>query len=292
MIRSMTGFGRAEGSYKGRSFVVELRSVNHRYCEVVVRLPKQLALLEEPIKKRVRGCIARGRIELSVSANGSADALKRFKIDLESADAYYRLLKKLKRELRLPGEIDIGLLSRFREVVTVVEPPEKIEPWARVINKTLDRAIAALEKMRQEEGRALEKDFSGHLRMISEKLSLIEGREEDVVRAYYRRLRKRVSELSENINIDPARLSQEAAIYAERSDISEERARLKTHIEQFRKMLHKKEAVGRSLDFLLQEMNREVNTIGSKANDAAISLHVVAMKGELEKMREQVQNIE
>ncbi len=288
----MTGFGRVEGRAKDHSFVVVLRSVNHRYCDVVVRLPKQFMILEDRLKKKVQGAFSRGHIELSVNTYGPPEPEKRLKLDLESAETHYRILKKMKRELRLPGEIDIGLLSRFKEVVAVVEPTEKIGPLARAIEKALSRAIAALEKMRKAEGKALEKEFSDRLRSCSRVLSLIENREKAVVSSYHQRLKKRASELSAGIPVDPVRLSQEVAIYAERCDISEERSRLKTHFLEFRKMLRKKGAVGRALDFLIQEMNREVNTIGSKANDASISLNVVALKGELEKMREQVQNIE
>lgn len=292
MIQSMTGYGRVEGQVKDHSFILALRSVNHRYCDVVVRLPKQLMILEDTLKKKVQGAFARGHIELSVSTFGPPEQEKRLKLDLESAETYYRILKKMKRELHLPGEIDIGLLSRFEEVVAVVEPTEKIEPLARTLEKALVRAIAALEKMRRAEGKALAKEFSGRLRTCASILSQIENREKIVVSSYHQRLKKRVSELSHGIPVDPVRMSQEVAIYAERCDISEERSRLKTHFAEFRKMLHKKEAVGRALDFLIQEMNREVNTIGSKANDASISLNVVSLKGELEKMREQVQNIE
>lgn len=292
MIRSMTGYGRVEGRVKDHSFVVALRSVNHRFCDVVVRLPRQLTALEDLLKKTLQGAFSRGHIELSVSTFGPAEPEKRLELDLESAGTYYHILKKMKRELRLPGEIDIGMLSRFKDVVAVVEPKEEIEFLGPALKKALGRAIATLEKMRRAEGKAIAKEFSGRLQTCASILSQIESREKAVVSAYHQRLKKRVSELSQGIQVDPLRLSQEVAVVAERCDISEERSRLKTHFVEFRKMMQKKEAVGRALDFLIQEMNREVNTIGSKANDASISLNVVALKGELEKMREQVQNIE
>lgn len=292
MIQSMTGYGRAEGSYKGRSLVVELRSVNHRYCDVVVRLPKLLAPVEETLKKKVQERFARGHIELSVSLNGAGNTPKRFKLDLESAEAYHRILKKLKTALHLSGEIDLPLLSHFKEIITVSEQAEEIAPLARFVDRMLERAIRALEKMRGEEGRALGKDLVSHLDELDRMLDLIKQQEKKAVQAYHERLQKRVSELTQGIAVDPARLAQEVALLVDRSDISEETSRLKTHLEQFRKMLQKAEAVGRALEFLLQEMNREVNTIGSKANDVAISMQVVAMKSALEKLREQVQNIE
>lgn len=292
MIRSMTGYGRSEGQHKGRSLVVELRSVNHRYCDVMIRLPKHLAPLEETVKKKVQSRFARGHIEVSVNFNGAGSSPKRFKLDLDSADACYQILKKLKKEFDLPGEIDLGLLSHFKEMITLVEPVEKIELIAPLLYKSLDKAMASLEKMRKEEGRALAGDLSARLQALSKMLSLIRVREKEAIASYHQRLQARVSELSKGIAVDPTRLAQEVAIFAERSDISEETARLKTHLEQFQKMMQKDEAVGRALDFLLQEMNREINTIGSKANDVTISLEVVGMKSELEKIREQVQNIE
>lgn len=292
MIRSMTGYGRAEGRSKGRSLVVELRSVNHRYCDVMVRLPKQLALLDEAVKKKVQGRFSRGHIEVSVNFNGAASPPKRFNLDMDSAEAYYQILKKLKKEFHLPGEIDLGLFTHFKEMITLVDPVEKAESMAPLLYKSLDKAMANLEKMRREEGRALAEDLSGRLQALSKMLSLIKIREKEAVAAYHQRLQARVSELSKGIDVDPARLAQEVAIFADRSDISEETARLKMHLEQFQKIMQKEEAVGRTLDFLLQEMNREINTIGSKAYDVTISMQVVAMKSELEKIREQVQNIE
>jgi uncharacterized protein (TIGR00255 family) len=288
----MTGYGRAEGTYKGRPFAVELRSVNHRYCDVVVRLPKLLTPLEETLKKKVQDRFARGHIELSVSFNGATNAPKQFNLDLESAKAYHHILKELKSALHLSGEIDVALMSHFREIITVSEPAEELAPLSRFVDRILERSMRALEKMRAEEGKALSKDLAIHLDALDRMLGLIKQQEKKAVQAYHERLQKRVSELTQGIVIDPARLAQEVAILVDRSDISEETARLKTHLEQFRKMLQKDEAVGRALEFLLQEMNREVNTIGSKANDVTISMQVVAMKSELEKIREQVQNIE
>ncbi len=292
MIRSMTGYGRAEGNHKGRPVAVELRSVNHRYCDVVIRLPKLLASFEEIFKKKVQARFARGHIELSVSFNGSGNAPRQFKLDLESAEAYHRILKKLKTSLHLKGEINVALMSHFREIITTSEPAEDTGPLAKFVDRMLERAMRALEKMRGEEGKALSEDMASHLDELDRMLASIKQQEKKAVQAYYERLQKRVSELTQGIAVDPARLAQEVAILVDRSDISEETSRLKTHLEQFRKMLQKDESVGRALEFLLQEMNREVNTIGSKANDVAISLQVVSMKSELEKIREQVQNIE
>lgn len=292
MIRSMTGYGRAEGSYKDCTFVVELRSVNHRYCDVVVRLPRFLVSLEDTFKKRVQGRFSRGRFELNVTIQRPNDAKRRHRLDLETAESYSLLLTQLKQRLHLSGEIDIALLSQFRDIITVAEPDETTALLEKRLDKTLGRAIVALEKMRKNEGKALAADLVEQLESILGRLSLVKTKEKGAVAYYHKRLQTRVSELARGVKVDPLRLAQEVAIFAERSDISEERTRLNAHVGQFRRMLRKEEAVGRALEFLLQEMNREVNTLSSKSNDLSISMQVVAMKSVLEKMREQVQNIE
>ncbi len=291
-MQGMTGYGRAEGRFRGRSLVVELRSVNHRYCDLAVRLPKHLSPFEETVKKKVAARFVRGHIEVSVSFNGTSAGLKRYELDLPSAEAYYRILKKLKAALHLKGEVDLGLLSYFKEMITVSEPVEPLESVRPVFDRTLNRGILALEKMRREEGRGLAVDLAARFRHLSETLQFIETQRVVVVQSHHQRLKTRVSELAKDVPVDPNRLAQEIAILADRCDISEEVVRLGILLEQCQKTFRKKEAIGRTLEFLLQEINREVNTIGSKANDADISLHVVAMKSELEKIREQVQNIE
>jgi len=292
MIRSMTGYGRAEGSFPEGSLGVELRSVNHRHCDVVVRLPRQLSSLEEDLKKKVQGRFSRGRFELLVTLQKSNKGAGRYTLNLEAAEAYGRILKQLKKKLNLSGEIDVALLSHFRDVISVSEPEEQIAPYQKKIDKILGQALSALEKMRVHEGKALAVDFEKQLQSLTARLVLVQSREKEAVASYHARLQKRVADLSQGLKVDPVRLAQEVAIFAERTDISEERTRLAAHIGQFRKMLRKGGAIGRSLDFLLQEMNREVNTLGSKSNDLPITMEVLAMKGELEKMREQVQNIE
>ncbi len=291
-MQGMTGYGRAEGKFRGRFLVVEFRSVNHRYCDLTVRLPKHLSPFEEAVKKKVSARFLRGHIEVSVSFNGASAGLRRYELDLPSAEAHYRILKKLKAALHLKGEIDLSLLSDFKEMITVSEPVEPLESVGPVLERTLNRGMLALEKMRREEGKGLAADLALRLGHLSEALQLIETRRTEVVRAHHQRLKMRVAELAKDVPVDPNRLAQEVAILADRCDISEEVVRLNILLGQFHKTCKKKEAVGRTLEFLLQEVNREVNTIGSKANDADISLHVVAMKSELEKIREQVQNIE
>lgn len=286
----MTGYGRAEGTRNGCTLVVELKSVNHRYCEVAIRLPKSLSNIEEAVKKQIQHHITRGRIEFS--ANLSTIGSRNFQLDLDAAGAYYQALKTLKDRLHLVGEIDVSILHSFREMITTTEPTEVTKPIAPLLMKTLSSALQALEKMKRAEGQALATDLTERLNGLSLNLNEIQQRTKTVVGLYHQRLTTRVAELSKNLLVDPNRLAQEVALFSDRCDVSEEITRLKTHIDQFKKMLQKKEAIGRTLDFLIQEMNREANTIGSKANDATMSHHVVALKSELEKIREQVQNIE
>lgn len=292
MIQSMTGFGRAETAVNGGSLLVELRSVNHRYCDAVVRLPRFLNTLEAVCKKKIQSHFARGRFELSVSVQRPKGSQRRYTLDLDTAETYYRLLKRLKKSLHLSGEIDIALLSQFRELISVSEPEEPIGLLEKALHKTLGRAIFALEKMRKHEGKSLAVDVVKQLLSFSKRLVIVKSREKKTLASYHKRLRERVSDLSKGLKMDSVRLAQEVAIFAERSDISEERTRLDAHVKQFRSMIRQREAVGRPLDFLLQEMHREVNTLSSKSNDLQISMQVVAMKSELEKIREQVQNIE
>lgn len=291
MIQSMTGYGRAEGVLKGHVLLVEIRSVNHRHSSIVARLPRALSTFEEGVKKKIQSCFERGRLDLSINLELPQRSKKEYVLNLEAAKSYYQSLKTLKKTLGLSGEINIALMSQFRDIITEKdkeEPPEALEP---LLNKILAQAMTALEKMRKAEGKALVKDLIGRLDHMGEQLSIVKGSEKRVVLARQKRLKNRVAELSSGLDVDDARIAQEVAIFAERADISEERTRLKVHIDQFKKMLRKGGVIGRSLDFLLQEMFREVNTLSAKSGDQEISMAVVSMKSELEKMREQVQNI-
>jgi len=291
MIQSMTGYGRAEGSLKGHTLMVEIRAVNHRYSNIAVRLPHILRQCEESVKKKIQAQLERGRIDLSVTINESTDSSTQIKPNLEAATSYYEAIKKLKDSLHLTGEIDIALVSQCKEIITVSGSDEPTFDLKPLLNKTIGRAMHDLEKMRKEEGRTLSIDLNNRLKTLSKQLSVVKGQEKEVVLSRQRRLQKRVSELTSGLEIDPIRLAQEIDIIAECSDISEERTRLKAHFDQFKLMLRKRGPVGRSLDFLLQEMFREVNTLSAKSGDQTISMAVVAMKSEFEKMKEQVQNV-
>jgi len=291
MVRSMTGYGRAEQRRKGLELTVELRTVNHRFSELNIKLPRALAHLEPAVKERVTKLFARGRADLSVSLNDRGGMEREVVVDARLAHSYIRQLRDLQRQYKLRGELEIGHLAGVRELLTISEAPSLPPEAGRIVLRLLGQAARQVEAMRRTEGRMLTADLERRMELIEGAVDRVRQRLPAVIEAYHRRLAARAAELAGGA-IGPERLVQEVALFAERCDVSEELVRLVSHIEQFRGHLKSKEPVGRTLDFLLQEMNREVNTLGSKANDAAISSEVVALKGELEKIREQVQNVE
>jgi len=289
----MTGYGRAEGRIRRSVLVVELRSVNHRYTDVLIKVPRRLAFLEDTLKKKVRSSFSRGHIEVTVSLEGAEEKERGLRLDREAAHRYYRVVDELRRELSLPGEIDLALMVGFWDRIIELQGEERAESvLVRGVERVLGQAMRRLEKMRKTEGAAIQEDLLARLATVDGGVDRIEAREGAVVEGYRKRLAERIAERSGGVPLDALRLTQEVAILADRSDVSEERVRLRTHLSQLRKLLGSKVPVGRTIDFLLQEINREVNTIGSKANDAGIALDVVGLKGELEKIREQIQNIE
>lgn len=292
MIRSMTGFGRREGAVSGGTLVVEVRSVNHRYSEIVLRLPKSISRLEEDLKKLVQQRCRRGRVDVSVLLTGGREGEKTLQLDRSLARQYHRLLLGLQRDLRLKGAVDVGLLAGFRDILSVSEQPAEDPRVKRTVVRLLKGALSDHETMRGREGAALARDIQAHVRALRQAAAAVSSRAPVLIQAHFEKMQKRVEKLLGGALPDANRLNQELAVYADRSDISEELARLDSHLTQFEGGLKSREPVGKTLDFLLQEMGREVNTIGSKANDADLAMHVVRMKGELEKIREQVQNVE
>lgn len=307
MIRSMTGYGRGERRWSHGTVVAELRTVNHRHLEVGIRMPRELAPLEPAIKKRIQGQFGRGRLDLTVTVNGTQVPRRKPVVDITLARAYAAALGRLRETLGLRGEVDLTLLAGLRDVISVVE----VEP-AALPTQPVEAAVAAAIKqvavMRTTEGRAIAKDMLKRLGLIERMLRQIEAQAPKAAVRHQARLSRRIEQLTgpgmpggegvagqqESISTPGGRLAQELIAWADRSDISEEIQRLRSHLAQFRQMTAHPGAdgAGKRLDFLLQEMNREVNTIGSKADDADIALQVVGMKSELEKIREQVQNVE
>lgn len=297
MIRSMTGYGRAEGRHKGTPIAVEVRSVNHRHSEVVAKVPRVLQAHEDRIRNLVQSHVARGRVDVAVNFNGERDAGRGLVLDRALASRYLALLTELRRELGLKGKPDVALLAGFKEIFKPAEAAAEDPGAVRATEKVLERALKALDRMRRHEGRTLERDLLARLQEIAGRLRTIRLRLPAIVQERQARLQERVNRLLEGSGggkdgVDQVRIAQEVALLADRSDVSEELTRLDSHLDQFRTFLHKPEPVGRSLDFLLQEMNREVNTIGSKVGDTSVTQEIIALKAEFEKIREQVQNVE
>jgi uncharacterized protein (TIGR00255 family) len=291
MIKSMTGYGRGEWQGEGRKIEVEIKSVNHRYCDILLRLPRRFSSLETQVRNLIRQRISRGRIEVFTQVDDSL-AEQRLELDLNLAQDYHLALKTLQENLGIPGEVRLETLVAFKEIFSRKETETDLEKEWTAVRAALEAALGALEAMRLDEGLKLKEDFGGRLETIAKMLQEIEGKAPLALRACYDRLAQRARELNEGVGIDQARLAQEVAFLAERSDITEELVRIRSHLHQFREMLNSSEPAGRKLEFLLQEINREANTIASKANDAGIAQLSVGIKSELEKMREQVQNVE
>ena len=292
MIKSMTGYGRAEENFNGCTITVELRSVNNRYLNCDVRIPRLYLFAEDAIKTRVQGTISRGKVDVFVTMDSAGAEKVQVSVNKPVADGYYAALKQLSKDYGLSGEISVSLLSRFPEVLLAEKAEEDVEEMAGDVCSVLDRALADFDQMRTREGERLREDILSRAAAIEEKVTLVEQRSPQTVAEYRAKLETRMNEVLSNTQIDPARILTEAAIFADKVAVDEETVRLRSHIGQLREMLSRGGATGRKLDFLIQEFNREANTIGSKCSDIEISAQVVDIKAEIEKIREQVQNIE
>ncbi len=292
MVRSMTGYGRAQELLEGKDITVEIRSVNHRFFEFSSRVPRAYAYLEEKLKGLVQGAIARGKVDVSVTIvtldGGAADV----QINQSLAASYLEALREMGSRLGLTDDITTATLSRFGDLYVVRKPAEDIdEVWA-CVQTVAEKAIAGFVAMREQEGGRLRKDLEARLSAIEEHLAAVEEQSPRTVESYRNRLYQKMTEVLGQAGIDEQRILTEAAVFAERVSIDEETVRLRSHITQFRQILGSGEALGRKLDFLVQEFNREANTIGSKCQDIAVSRLVVEIKSEIEKLREQIQNLE
>jgi len=291
MIRSMTGYGKGEAVSPSGRCLVEVRSVNHRYCEVSVKLPRTFLACENELRKMAATRIKRGKVDLFVQWEPAADALLAPPVNIEVAKAYHAAFQQLAHELRLSPEIPLSLIVAQRNVIqeSVLEDGTDLLPQ---VMEAAGLAFDALDAMRLREGEALTIDLHKRRRTLEELTGKIGLRVPLMVEEYQLKLQQRLAKLLGDTDMDPQRLAQEVALLADRCDVTEELVRLASHFAQFDETLNLQEPVGRKLDFLMQELNREVNTIGSKANDVEITSLVVTLKAEMEKMREQVQNIE
>jgi uncharacterized protein (TIGR00255 family) len=292
MLKSMTGFGRGEGGTTlGRVFV-ETRSVNHRYCDINLKLPKRLIPFEGRIKEIIRAQVSRGRIDIFLKLESLGEENVQLSADLPLAEQYYKALQSIKKNLHLKDRITLELVAGAKDVITIKEEIGDLEPFWHELLPIVKRSFQDLDEMKRSEGESLSKDLHQRLERITQQLEEIKHLSPPRLEAYRNRLHERVLSLLGEIDVDPARFEQEVALMAERTDITEEIVRAESHLTQFLILLKADEPVGRKMDFLLQEIHREVNTISAKANDAEISQRVVEIKAELERIREQVQNIE
>jgi uncharacterized protein (TIGR00255 family) len=293
LIRSMTGFGAGRGVGGGEAVSVELRSVNGKFCEVKPRLPRELAALEPELVRTVKARVARGVVDVAVRrelAGGVRGLLPR--VDLVLASAYAKALRELKSELGLAGEPTVHDMTSLEGVISLAESPPDLPSMSAALQAALAAALEALEQMRRKEGEALARDLSARIDTIERGAAAIAKLAPLSIEQHRERLEARVSELSRGMAIDPQRLAQEVAFFADRTDVAEELTRLSSHLEQLRTLIASDAPAGRKLEFLVQEVNREINTIGSKAQHAGIANQVVDLKAELERIREQIQNIE
>lgn len=292
MIRSMTGFGRGELEEYGRSFTVEIKTVNHRYSDVSVRLPRQLSYFEDSIRKLVLKNISRGKIDIYISQDKFSEDDIQVSVDDTLASSYIKALYELRDKFKLEDDITVSIVSRYPDVISVTKREEDKEEIWNTLSSAIEISLRNLMDMRKIEGQKLAADILERQKHIKSVVEKIEERSPVVVQEYKAKLEDRIKEIAGDISIDESRLLTEVAIFADRCSITEEMVRLYSHLDQLVSILQENEPVGRKLDFLVQEMNREVNTIGSKANDIFISKYVVELKSEIEKIREQIQNIE
>lgn len=292
MPYSMTGFGRGEAQGSGYALTVELKAVNNRYLEVVIRLPRGFGSLEERLRKEVQNKVQRGRIEVMINIVQTEEKKRMVKVDKDLALSYDKKLKDFANILHCSYEVDLYRLVTLPEVLTVEDVEADMEALGELGSQALNLALAGFMNMRSNEGEKLALDLQQRFDDIETQVKHIDERADVVVKDYQTRLQDRIKGLLGEVALDEARLANEVAYFADRASIDEELVRLRSHLSQGRGALRLQEPVGRKLDFLLQEMNREINTIGSKANDLTIAQAVIMVKSELEKIREQIQNLE
>ena len=292
MIKSMTGFGRAKCEYEGREYNVEIKSVNHKYSDVSIKIPRQISYLEEKVRKEILTKVSRGKIDLFITLQDYSEKGKNIKINKELAKVYISQLRELAEETDITADIDVIDISKFPEVLNISNEDNEERYWDE-LRGVLDTALDNFVAMRETEGNKICDDLKVRMERIKEKVSKISSYSAGLVEEYIVKLNARVKELMSTDVIDENRLAQEIVIFSDKSSIQEELTRLDSHISQFLDLLSNGNSpVGKKLDFIIQEMNREVNTIGSKANSTKISEGVIELKTEIEDVREQIQNIE
>jgi len=293
LIRSMTGYGKGEHENQLYRFSVEMKSVNHRYNDIYIRMPKHISYLEEKIKRIIKNEIKRGKIDVFINLEYLEDSAMDVKVDIPLAKSYKSALNELILELDLKDYVKLNNILHMDNVINSERKDVDEEEIEDCLKEAINIGLEQMVNMRMAEGKELKEDMILKLKNVEENLIFIEKRAPNVVLEYKEKLSERIEELlNDDIDLDEDKLNNEVAFFADRSSIDEEIVRLKSHIKQFYLILEEENSIGRKLDFLIQELNREINTIGSKSNDVSISKLVVDIKSELEKIREQVQNIE
>lgn len=292
MIRSMTGYGRAQDTVDGMSITVEIKSVNHRYFEFSSRVPRAYGFIEEKLKSYVQSRISRGKTECFVQIEALEDEAAEVTVNHSLAAGYFQALKEIADKYEVRNDISVSTLTRFSDILTVHKAEADEEKIWNAVKTVLEKAVDSFIDMREREGVKLREDISSRADLILTFVEFIEERSPQTVKEYHEKLVARMKELLGDVHIDEQRVLTEAAVFADKVAVAEETVRLRSHIDQLKVFLQSKDAIGRKMDFLVQEMNREANTIGSKAQDVEIASKVIDIKAEVEKIREQVQNIE
>ena len=292
MVKSMTGYGRCEETVGGRRITVELKSVNHKYFEFSPRVTRGYGFLEDKLKTYVQSRVARGKIDLFLSVETLENADVIVSVNHSLAAGYIAALREITERYKLPDTVTVNSLSRYSDIFSVHKAPEDEEAIWAAVKTVLEKAVDAFIAMRETEGRRLYDDVMSRAAVILELVGKIEARSPETVKEYRERLEAKLREVLSDTTIDEQRILTEAAIFADKVAVAEETVRLRSHFEQLKALLNAEEPSGRKMDFLVQEMNRETNTIGSKASDSQIAYMVVDIKAEIEKIREQIQNIE
>ena len=287
----MTGYGKANLSKEEREYQVEIKSVNHRYLDISVKMPRVLSYLEEAVKKEISSQVKRGKIDVFITFENNSSEGKEIKINTEIAKIYIDELKRLAKQENILANIEVTEISKFPDVLSIQNKQED-ETIQSELLETVSQATEKLVQMRATEGSKIAEDLLIRIQAIQEKVEEISSLSTGLIEEYVVKLESRIKEIARNQEMDEARLAQEVVIYADKCSVEEEITRLKSHILQFEKLLHTEESIGKKLDFIIQEMNRETNTIGSKANHLEITNDVIDVKTELENIREQIQNIE
>jgi len=292
MLRSMTGYGRCERMAEGKKILAEIKSVNQRFTDYNIKVPRHLAFLEDKVRELASQRIARGKVDIYISVESYEEADKEITLNEALAKNYVEVLRQLKEEFNLDGDINVNTVSRFSDIFRSERKEEDQEIIWKVVADTMNEALDAFIAMREREGERIQKDLCARIDYMKELAQKVDERSPQTVSEYKERLYSKIKEVLDEREVDEARVLTEVAIFADKVAVNEETVRLSSHFDEFYAIIGGGEPAGRRLDFLIQEINREVNTIGSKAQDLEIAKTVVELKGEIEKLREQIQNIE